>query len=207
MKRCSKCHCDKPLEDFPTNKATKDGRGSWCRACAATYQARYFKSARGKEALARAVKRQQVSGYYRFGRGAIPILRQGAEHRGIPFTLTAESLEAWWQQIPDTCSYCETTIEEFRRLRDVVISYDGRDYEILKFKRIFRSAKHRRINWLTIDRLDNSRGYELGNIVKCCWFCNSIKGSLLNESDMRRIAKNVIQRLQAKVAAVRPHAG
>jgi hypothetical protein len=214
MKRCSKCQCEKPLEDFPRNKATKDGRGSWCRACAAAYyktgrgkvvlkeaQTRYFKSAKGKAALARAVKSQQAAGYYRFGRGAIPILQQGARARGIAFSLTAESLEAWWQQIPDRCSYCGITIDEFKRLRDLVVSYDGTDYEILKFKRIFKSAKHRAINWLTLDRADNGRGYELGNLVKCCWFCNSTKGSLLTESDMRAIAKNVIQRLQGRIAS------
>jgi hypothetical protein len=214
MKRCSKCQCEKPLEDFPTNKATKDGRGSWCRACVTAYyktgrgkvvlkeaQTRYFKSAKGKAALARAIKKQQAAGYYRFGRGAMSILQQGARARGIAFSLTAESLEAWWQQIPDECSYCGITIGEFKRLRDFVVSYDGTDYEILKFKRIFKSAKHRAMNWLTLDRADNSRGYELDNLVKCCWFCNSTKGSLLTESDMKAIAKNVIQRLQGRIAS------
>ena len=214
MKRCTKCQREKPLEDFPKNKATKDGRGSWCRACTADYyktdtgkiavreaQARYFKTAKGKAALARAVKSQQAAGYYRFGRGAVAILRQGAEARGLAFSLTAESLEAWWQQTADTCSYCGITTEEFKRLRDFVVSYRATDYEILKFKRIFKSPKHRTINWLTLDRADNSRGYELDNLVKCCWFCNSTKGSLLTQSDMEAIAKNVIQRLQGRVAA------
>jgi len=192
------------------NKGTRDGRGSWCRACAGAYykttegkeiQARYFSSARGKAALAQAVKSQQMAGYYRFGRGAISILQQGARGRGITFTLTAESLEAWWHQVPNACSYCGITTEEFKRLRDFVVSYDGTDYEILKFKRIFKSTKHRVINWLTLDRADNSRGYELDNLVKCCWFCNSIKGSLLTSSDMKAVAENVIQRLQGRIAA------
>jgi hypothetical protein len=146
------------------------------------------------------VKRQQAAGYYRFGPGAIPILEQGAKARGIACTLTAESLETWWHQAPDACSYCGITTGQFKCLRDFVLSYDGTDYEILKFRRIFRSSKHSAINWLTLDRTDNSRGYELDNIVKCCWFCNSIKGSLLTPLDMRLIARNVIQRLQERIA-------
>ncbi|MBI1955483.1 MAG: hypothetical protein HYS38_03730 [Acidobacteria bacterium] len=201
MKRCTKCQCEKPLEDFPKNKATRDGRGSWCRSCTADYYKTYFETTRGKTALTRAIKSKQAAGYYRFGKGAIPILRQGAKTRGITFTLTAESLETWWQQIPDRCSYCGITTEEFKRLRDFVVSYDGTDYEILKFKRILKSAKHRAINWLTLDRVNNSRGYELDNLVKCCWFCNSMKGSLLEESDMKAIAQNVIRRLQGRIAA------
>jgi hypothetical protein len=196
MKRCSKCQCEKPPEDFPKNKLTKDGRGSWCRVCCAAY----FKTAKGKAALACAVKRQQAAGYYRFGKGAIPILKQGAKARGIAFSLTAESLEAWWRQVPDACSYCGITTEGYKSLRDFVVSYDGTDYEILKFRRVFKSSKHAAINWLTLDRTDNSRGYELDNLVKCCWFCNSIKGSLLTPLDMKMIAKNLIQRLQQRIA-------
>jgi hypothetical protein len=206
MKRCSKCQCEKSPEDFPKNKLTKDGRGSWCRDCCAAYSDAYSKTAAGRVALARAVKRQQAAGYYRFGRGAIPILKQGASARGIAFSLTAESLETWWRQAPDACSYCGITTEEYRRLREFVVSYDGTDYEILKFRRIFRSSKHAAINWLTLDRADNGRGYELDNLVKCCWFCNSIKGSLLTSLDMKVIATNVIQRLQERIAVANENA-
>jgi hypothetical protein len=166
MKRCSKCKCEKPLEDFPANTLTRDGRGSWCKNCCAAY----YKTTRGRDAVLRAVKRQQDAGYYRFGRGAIPILKQGAEARGIPFSLTAESLESWWHEVPDACSYCGITTEEYKRLRDRIVAYAGTDHDILKFKRVFRSPKHAAINWLTLDRVDNSQGYTLDNLVKCCWF-------------------------------------
>lgn len=69
----------------------------------------YFKSDKGRASLARAIKKQQAAGYYRFGKGAISILRQGALKRGLPFTLTADSLEAWWQETPDRCAYCAAT--------------------------------------------------------------------------------------------------
>jgi len=85
-------------------------------------------------------------------------------------------------------------------LRDFVNGYTGSDYEISKFKRIFRSPKHAAISWLTLDRLDNARGYELDNLVKSCWFCNSIKGSLLAHADMILIGVPIIQRLTTHIA-------
>ena len=49
--------------------------------------------------------------------------------------------------------------------------------------------------------MDNARGYEQDNLVKSCWFCNSIKGSLLTHADMHLIAGPVIARLSALVKA------
>lgn len=193
MKRCTTCGLEKPLEEFPSNKLTRDKRGSWCKACTATY----YKTGKGKAG----VDRLKESGYFRYGKGAISTLSQGAEKRGLPFTLTAESLESWWHDTPDRCAYCGIDTTEFIRLRDAVVSYDGNDYEIVKFKRIFKSPKHATIGWLTIDRVDNGRGYTTDNIVKCCWFCNALKGSLLMHEDMAGIAQMVITRLQTRIAA------
>jgi hypothetical protein len=162
-------------------------------------QQAYFASEKGKASLARAIKKQQAAGYYRFGKGAIPILRQGALARGLSFTLTSDSLESWWQTTPDRCTYCAATTAEFIQLRDYVNSYTGSDYEILKFKRVFKSSKHAAINWLTLDRMDNARGYELDNLVKCCWFCNCIKGSLLTHADMLLVGAPIIQRLTSRI--------
>lgn len=36
MKTCSKCHIDKPEEEFNKDKKSKDGLGWWCRSCQAT---------------------------------------------------------------------------------------------------------------------------------------------------------------------------
>jgi len=212
MKRCTKCSVEKPLEEFPANKLARDGRGSWCKKCVSANTAAYLKTDRGKElykayyrsdkgkdALARGMKKQRASGYYRFGKGAIHILRQGAVARGLTFTLTPESLENWWQETPDRCTYCGINTAEFIRLRDFVCGYTGSDYEISKFKRCFKSSKHAAIGWLTLDRMDNARGYEFDNMVKACWFCNSIKGSLLNHADMLLVAGSIIERLSTRI--------
>lgn len=38
MKRCCRCECTKPLEDFALDKRLKDGRFSWCRECQRAYR-------------------------------------------------------------------------------------------------------------------------------------------------------------------------
>src|ERR1039458_3522258 len=140
MKRCTKCNETKEESLFPRNKRSSDGFGSWCRSCVALNSAAYFKTERGREALRKAqtryfssekgkatlkrgIKKQVDAGYYRFGKGAIPILRQGAKARGISFALTAETLEAWWRSVPDSCVYCGISIEEYRKLRDLILGY------------------------------------------------------------------------------------
>jgi hypothetical protein len=201
VKRCRKCGSEKPIEDFSRNKLTRDGRASWCKTCTSAATAAYQKTSRGKQALKQGLKKQQDKGYFRFGRGAIYILRQGALARGLTFTLTPESLGNWWRETPDICAYCGITTAEFIRLRDYVNAYAGSDYEITKFRRVFRSSKQAAIRWLTLDRVDNARGYELDNLVKCCWFCNYIKGSLLTHADMLLVGKSVIERLRTRIAA------
>lgn len=37
VKRCTKCHEVKALEEFPPHTGTRDGRGSWCRVCKDKY--------------------------------------------------------------------------------------------------------------------------------------------------------------------------
>jgi len=70
-----------------------DGLHSYCKKCNKEKVAAHLKTDKGKIALSRAISSAQDRGYYRYGKGAIPILRQGAQKRGISFDLTAESLE------------------------------------------------------------------------------------------------------------------
>lgn len=43
-----------------------------------------------------------------------------------------------------------------------------------------------------LDRLDNSLGYEITNVVSCCTFCNKLKGSMFNNIEMKAIANIII---------------
>ncbi|MBW2086696.1 MAG: hypothetical protein JRI54_11825 [Deltaproteobacteria bacterium] len=198
-KVCTRCGEAKPLSEFHRNARSKDGLHSYCKRCNKEKAAAYLKTDKGKASIKKAISRAADKGYYRYGKGAIPILRQAAKKRGIAFDLTVESLEEWWHITPDRCFYCGMTIEEYLRIRDFILSYSGNNFEISKFKRFYRSPKHQAIRWMTIDRKRNDIGYSVDNIVKCCWICNSLKNDFFDAEQMKNISSKLISKLRSEI--------
>ena len=192
LKTCSKCKESKPLTEFHKNRGNKDGLHNYCKECNRANTAAYYKTDAGKASI----KKQQESGYYRVGKGAIAKFRIAAAAKGRECTLTQQALESWWQATPDTCHYCTTTTENYQAIRDMLLAYPGHNPEILRFGRFFRSPKHQAIQDMTIDRRDNTQGYTLGNIVKACWICNSLKNDFWTEAEMQRLAPPMMARLR-----------
>jgi len=198
-KRCANCGKWKPTSEFHKNRRSKDGLHSYCKSCNAQKAAAYQKTPKGSRSVRRAIRKKAEQGYYRFGKGAISILKQGAAKRGLPFSLTAEQLESWWLSTPDVCQYCGCSIEEFIRLRDYILSYQGSKWEILRFKRFVHNPKHARIRWMTIDRKDNTQRYLPTNMAKACWFCNSLKNDFFSAEEMTGVAVRVITQLKKAI--------
>lgn len=44
-----------------------------------------------------------------------------------------------------------------------------------------------------IDRMDNNIGYELSNVVSCCWTCNSIKNEILTVAETQAVIRLIIE--------------
>lgn len=198
-KLCARCGVGKPVTEFHKSSHNKDGFHSYCKTCNKEKAAAHLKTDKGKAALGRAIGRAQNHGYYRYGKGAIPILRQGALKRGIPFDLTSESLEKWWTGQPDVCSYCGINSDTYLEIRNLILAYEGNNFEINKFKRFFRSPKHQRIRWMTIDRIHNDQGYRVENMAKACWICNSIKSDFFDSDQMKLIAPKIIEKLKCEI--------
>lgn len=202
-KTCARCNQAKPLSDYHRNSRNKDGLHSYCKACNKEKAAAHLKTPKGKASLKKALSRATDKGYYRYGKGAIPIIQQGAKKRGIPCNLTPESLESWWHSVPDSCFYCGIQIDVYLEVKDFIVNYSGGNFEINKFKRFYRSPKHQAIKWMTIDRVKNDLGYQLDNIVKSCWICNSLKSDFFDGEQMKLIAPEIIQKLRDKIAEER----
>lgn len=198
-KVCASCHKKKGYLDFYKSSKNNDGLCSYCKECNNTKTAAFQKTKKGKIILACASKKMSDVGYYKHGKGAISALKKRAKKRGLSFDLTAESLEDWWYSKPDICHYCGIIIEDYIKIRDFVINYKGYNFKIKKFKRFFKSPIHQKINTMTKDRVDNSIGYEISNIVKSCWICNSLKSDFLDGEQTKSIMPKIISELKSEI--------
>ena len=89
-----------------------------------------------------------------------------APRRRIDVNITCEDFCNWYSAQENTCSYCGRILIQGKR------GNDG----------------------LTIDRIDNNIGYELGNILLCCWRCNVVKGWWFSHKEMTEIANKYLMR-------------
>lgn len=199
IKICRKCNKPKPLTEFFKSIQNRDGLYSYCKQCANITTKSYFKTEKGTASRKKYFAKIGKKGYFRFGKGAIPILKHSAKIRNIPFNLTSETLETWWKSNQDICYYCGLNVEEYVELRNIVVSYSGTNFEILKFRRFYRNKNHKAIHSMTIDRKDNTKGYEINNIVKACWFCNSLKNDFFTENHFKIIAPEIISKLKDEI--------
>ena len=82
--------------------------------------------------------------------------RVAARQRGLPFTITAEE---GMVLLAAPCHYCGTPPS----------------------KVFGRKGGYGECVYNGVDRVDNERGYEAGNVVSCCTDCNLAKGTMSGE--------------------------
>lgn len=198
-KKCACCGIVKNISEFHKNSRNKDGLHSYCKSCNASKAKKFNKTEKGKENTKKAQQKQAESGYFRYGKGAIINMSKSASLRGKEFNLTQESLAKWWKTHKDTCYYCNLNKDQYIHIRDYIREYTGDNWNILRFKKFFQQEVHAKISDMTIDRRDNSLGYDINNIVKSCWICNSLKSDFYTENEMKTIGKIIMQNLQEDI--------
>ena len=122
----------------------------------------------GKEMARR--QRQKESGYttayqknYRTtAQSKYSALRSRAKARGISFQIDRGTFLYWFNEQPKTCRYCHTPVS---------------------------SSGGERNKWLTVDRMDNSEPYVIGNITISCFRCNLLKSADISFTMMLQIGK------------------
>lgn len=102
MKRCSKCHIEKPLSEFHKGNC-RDGKRSWCRSCGSAYAKKYKE--KNKERI------QQYMREY----NSDPELRK--RKRGIhlrkTYGLTPEQWTEMLKEQHGSCAICGAETELF----------------------------------------------------------------------------------------------
>ena len=183
-KECACCHRLLKTSCFSINKRNKDGLHSYCRECNKR-KAKEYNQSRGNEYTKKYRKKQINSGYYRFGHGAYQNMKKSAQARSIVFSITEKELKNWWLSHDDVCYYCGITIDEYIAFRDFIINYNGKNNVILDIKKtVFNKDIYKKINTMTIDRVDSNGPYAVSNIVKSCWICNSLKSNSISKNEM-----------------------
>ena len=79
----------------------------------------------------------------------------------------------WFNSQPQECHYCKIKKEDMPKQNDS------------QLKRFHKT--------LSIDRKDNNRGYELGNMVLACIRCNFIKGDFFTYKEMLEIGEKYVK--------------
>ena len=92
--------------------------------------------------------------------------------RHKPFIISREEFIEWYEKQERRCVYCDVPEE---KLDDYFDAYNVRS------------------NRLTIDCVDNDRGYVGGNLVLSCKRCNDTKSDLFSFDEMRYIGETFIK--------------
>ena len=87
---------------------------------------------------------------------------QGTLRREIPNNITIDDYAAYTQQ---QCYYCGTAPNNPTKFGNASILYHG------------------------LDRVDNTRPYEVGNLVTCCKQCNAMKSKLTDLEFLEHVVK------------------
>lgn len=99
-------------------------------------------------------------------REAMTLYRYNAKRRGVSFSLP---LEVFDEIISASCVYCGVPPRCRLSRKLFCFIYQG------------------------IDRVNNMRGYEEGNVVPCCKECNFIKGDRLSHDEMLAVARLLLE--------------
>lgn len=136
---------------------SREGRGYWVCVCECGNERIANTSDLRKGRIYRCKKCKSLAGVEGFLEGAKKQVclsyKRNATRRGHIFDLT---FDRFCFYIVQPCFYCGETLSNCYKQRG-----EGREFR-----------------YNGIDRLDNTKGYEEGNVVSCCGQCNRAKGTL-----------------------------
>ena len=195
MKTCKACNLSKEPEEFHKDKSKDDGLSRNCKICNRASNKLYRSTASGRKHRKLAKQTAGYKTYKMLGIGGYKQKILKARERNIAFNLTFEE----WQLLnapTRTCHYCDNSAEDYLVLKERVNAHEGPERLVLSFKSLLRTTGFAGTKRLTLDRMDNTKGYTIDNTTTACAFCNQVKGAFMTADEMRRVAKRLYKDLE-----------
>ena len=126
---------------------------------------------RNREKIREYNRKRCLVGYYKFFTIKHKLKKSGRLHL---LNISKEEFNSWIVGVPRKCFYCEIPEEVSERIAPSI--------------NLSPAARRR----LTIDRMDTSKPYELGNLTLACWRCNLTKSNYFSPWEMKEIAAKYI---------------
>ena len=164
-KRCPKCGLEKPLSEFYKRPERCGGMGTRPR-CKVCEKKLVDVWRKNNWEQVKATKRQYNAQPY----GAWLLLLNSAKKKQLDILCFME-FKFWYEKQIRVCSYCGITEASA--------------------KEVYPYPFNRR---LTIDRMDNAKGYILSNMTLACSLCNHIKTNVFSADEMKEIAQSYVRK-------------
>jgi len=185
MKRCTACGIEKQLLEFEEHYQGRDGRRSQCRTCVSSRRSKYFKDVYYADPVNRQKKRVSDQAYEKSTpraalRRALNLARKrDAELRPAANTMTTEDVMALWERQGGRCALSGIPMRWGRENSKLGPSPTS----------------------VSLDRIDQSRGYEAGNVRLVCFRINIFRGDM-NDDEMFEMLEKFYQNVKFGVRAV-----
>ena len=171
-KICSRCKKEKSIKEFYLDKRKKDGLYPYCKLCHRDICNNWANKHGGLKKWQREynvkIKGTKISTARVYAKK-----RYIAKQYGIPFNINRDEFIQWYADVKQECTYCGLKVED-----------------IEKYKKFLPNTN---TFYLSIDRIDNSRGYSIDNICLACTRCNLIKSNFFSFEEMMEIGQKYVK--------------
>lgn len=169
-KVCKRCNKEKPIGEFSRNKTRRDGLQDYCKVCNNIINKQWLDKHREqyKQSQTEWYKRNKdrlrikMADYAKTPTERYRQIKRRAKIRDVGLAITKSEFIYWFNSQADVCHYCGSPLTGY---------------------------ENGSLRGLTVDRKDNTKPYELGNLALACMRCNVMKGSWLTEEQMIDTAK------------------
>lgn len=184
MKKCSKCNDAKKSSQFSKCAASQDGLKKQCKECIAIATKKYIEE--NKQIISQKKKLD-------YSKNRDERLKAHQVYR-LNNLEKMRARDAIRDLLPER-RFSKGKIAAKRRKLDWTISFEHFS-ELCKEKCYYCANKigdRNKSTYAALDRIDNSRGYVIDNVLPSCSSCNYIRGDLLTVDETKKMIELLVE--------------